>query len=291
MTPENYIPIDLHCHSINSDGALPVRELLDMAKINGGKYIALTDHDTVDGVFEAREYSKQIGLNLIGGVEISVTWTGNSLVHILGLNIDENNEELVTNLNSMRNSRITRGKKIAANLAKIGIPDAFEGAMEYCNDEKALSRTHFNKFLTAKGYAKPGKAFDKFLAPGKPGYVAQKWASLEDAVKWIVNSGGIAAIAHPCRYRFTRTKLLRLIEEFKHFGGRGIEVISSSHSNDDVITTANIAHSTGLLSSIGSDFHSLDANFRKILVGVNPPLPVICNPIYAELGIQLDKQE
>jgi predicted metal-dependent phosphoesterase TrpH len=283
----HFIPIDFHCHSVNSDGAFPVKQVLDMAKANGGKYLALTDHDTVDGVHEARQYANQIGLNFFGGVEISVTWTGNTLIHILGLNIDENNEELVTNLDKMRNSRIERGRKIAHNLAKIGIYNSFEGAMKYCNNEKALSRTHFNQFLVANGHAKPGKAFDKYLAPGRPGYVAQQWASLEDALKWINNSGGIAVIAHPCRYKFTRTKLLRLIDEFKHFGGRGIEVISSSHSKDDALYTAHIAKVSGLLSSMGSDFHSLEANYKKILVGVNPPLPDICQPIYTEFGINL----
>lgn len=283
--PNNYIPIDFHCHSTNSDGALSVREVLDLAKANGGKHIALTDHDTVDGVAEARAYANHIGLNFIGGVEISVTWTGNALIHIVGLNINENNQELVNNLNELRNFRIERGRKIASNLAKIGIHNAFEGAMAYCDKEKALSRTHFNKFLVANGHAKPGKAFDKYLAPGKPGYVAQQWASLEDTVKWITSSGGIAVIAHPCRYKFTRTKLLRLIEEFKQYGGRGIEVISSSHSKDDAMNIAHIAKLTGLLSSIGSDFHSIDSNFKKILVGVNPPLPDICQPVYTEFGI------
>ena len=282
------IPIDFHCHSTNSDGALSVKEVLDLAKANGGKYISLTDHDTVDGVAEARSYANEIGLNFFGGVEISVTWTGNTLIHVLGLNVDENNQELVNNLNLMRNTRIERGRRIASNLAKVGIYNAFEGAMKYCNNEKALSRTHFNKFLVANGHAKPGKAFDKYLAPGRPGYVAQQWASLEDAVKWITNSGGIAVIAHPSRYKFTRTKLLRLIEEFKQYGGRGIEVISSSHSKDDAMNIAHIAKVTGLLSSMGSDFHSIDANFKKILVGVNYPLPDICDPVYKEFGINLN---
>ena len=285
--PTHFIPIDFHCHSNNSDGALPVKEVLNLAKSNGGKHIALTDHDTVDGVAEARAYANEIGLNFIGGVEISVTWTGNTLIHILGLNVDETNKELVNNLEIMRNSRIDRGRRIASNLAKIGIPNAFEGAMAYCENEKALSRTHFNKFLTVNGYAKPGKAFDKYLAPGKPGYVAQQWASLEDAIRWITNSGGIAVIAHPSRYKFTRTKLLRLIDEFKQYGGLGIEVVSSSHSRDDIMNIAHIAKLTGLLSSIGSDFHNIEANFKRILVGVNPPLPETCQPIYTEFGITL----
>lgn len=287
MSEHKLIPVDFHCHSINSDGAFPVKDVLDMAKANGGQYIALTDHDTVDGVAEARAYAKEIGLTFFGGVEISVTWDGNSLVHILGLNVDENNQALKENLYNLRSSRVERGRKIAEKLARAGIHGAFEGAMSYCADEKSLSRTHFNRFLVDKGYAKAGKAFDKYLAPGKPGYVSQKWASLEDAVKWIVDSGGIAVIAHPCRYKFTRTKLLRLIEQFKQFGGRGIEVISSSHSVDDAFSIAKIAEISNLLASVGSDFHSIAGSFKKISVGINPPLPKNCQPIYPEFGISL----
>jgi predicted metal-dependent phosphoesterase TrpH len=135
------------------------------------------------------------------------------------------------------------------------------------------------------GYAKPGKAFDKFLAKGKTGYAPTKWASLEDAVTWINNSGGVAVIAHPGRYKFTRTKLLSLIGQFKELGGIGIEVVCSSHSLSDVDYIAGIAVNQNLLASIGSDFHSNNEIFRKILVGVNPPLPERCIPIYSALGI------
>lgn len=280
------IPVDLHCHSTNSDGAFSVHDLLDLAKNNGGKYLALTDHDTLSGIAEARSYAKEIGLELISGVEISVTWN-NSLVHIIGLNINENDETLVTNLHNLQNGRITRGEKIAAKLAKIGIPDAFVGAMKYCSNPQALSRTHFIRFLSENGHAKASRAFDKYLAPGKPAYVAHEWASLENAVKWITNSGGIAVIAHPCRYKFTRTKLLKLISDFKQYGGIGIEVVSSSHSLDDALSIARIAKECDLFASIGSDFHNTTNNFAKSSVGINHPLPDNCTPIYSKLGITL----
>jgi 3',5'-nucleoside bisphosphate phosphatase len=280
------IPLDFHCHSTNSDGSYAVIDLLDKVLANGGKYIALTDHDTVDGIHEARQYAGQIGLNFIAGVEISVTWENGNLVHILGLNIDENNQELIKNLNNLRSQRYIRGEKIASNLAKAGIPNALEGALKFCNNPNALSRTHFSLFLTEAGHAKPGKAFEKYLVPGKPGYVAYTWARLSDAVKWITDSGGIAAIAHPSRYKFTRTKLLRLIHDFKACGGRGIEVISSSHSKDDAYNIANIAKQEDLLASIGSDFHGDNQSYHKIRVGLNYPLPPLgCKPVYTEFGI------
>jgi predicted metal-dependent phosphoesterase TrpH len=283
----NTIPVDLHCHSVNSDGALSVTDLLDLVKSNGGKYIALTDHDTVEGVNEAKEYAQKIGLNFIAGVEISVTWNKGNLVHIIGLNIDQNNQNLINNLNDLRDMRLTRGIKIAEKLAKVGIPNALEGAMQFCSNPKALSRTHFNRFLVQNGYAKPGKAFEKFLAHGKPGYVDQKWANLEDAVDWINQSGGVAIIAHPARYGFTRTKLLNLINDFKQAGGIGIEIISSSHSADDIINIAQIAINENLYGSIGSDFHNKNESYKQIIVGVNPQLPNNCLSILDILKINL----
>ncbi|MCC2625967.1 MAG: phosphatase [Burkholderiales bacterium] len=280
------LPVDFHCHSTYSDGSYSIEEVLNMAKANGGKYIAITDHDTVNGVAKAREYAKSIGLNFFGGVEISVTWEKNNLVHIVGLNIDENNKILVDNLNNLRSNRFKRGEKIAEKLEKAGIPNALEGAMKYCNSTEALSRTHFMRFLVDSGYAKASNAFDKYLAPGKVAYVPQTWASLEDAIKWITDSGGIAIIAHPSRYKFTRTKLLRLIDDFKQCGGRGIEVISSSHSKEDANNIAIIANNHDLLCSMGSDFHTIET-FRTIKVGINHPLPnEQCKPIYTELGIK-----
>lgn len=285
-TPRTMLPIDFHCHSTYSDGSYSVKEVLNMAKANGGKYIALTDHDTINGIKEARAYAQEIGLNFFAGVEISVTWENNNLIHIVGLNIDENNQTLVDNLNELRSYRFKRGQKIAENLEKAGIPGAFEGAMKYCSNIEALSRTHFIHFLVDSGYAKPGKAFQKYLAPGKAGYVAQVWSSLADAVKWITDSGGIAIIAHPSRYQFTRTKLLRLINDFKQCGGRGIEVVSSSHSKEDAHNIATIAKNHDLLCSMGSDFHTLET-FRTIKVGINHPLPFAeCRAIYTELGIK-----
>lgn len=282
---DNYlIAVDLHSHSTYSDGSLSVRELLQTVKANGGKYQALTDHDTVDGIKEAREIAKELNLNLIAGVEISVTWTGNSLIHILGLGVDENNQTLVSELESLRKSRIERGKRIAHNLTKVGIHGAFEGAMSLCKNPDALSRTHFHDWLVANGYGKPGKVFEKYLAPGKVGYTAQTWASLENAVKWITDAGGIAVIAHPGRYKFTRTKLIRLIEEFKSYGGVGIEVISSSHSQQDVENISSLCVSQNLIASVGSDFHKFET-YRTIRAGINRPLPNSLNTVFEHLNI------
>jgi len=278
------IPIDLHCHSTHSDGSLTVREVLTLAHQNGAIYQALTDHDTVNGITEARAIASQLGINLIPGVEISVTWHSNTLIHIIGLNVDETDTTLVEELDKLRGSRLERGRRIGANLAKAGIPNAFEGALELCGNPQALSRTHFSQFLVKNGYAKPGKAFEKFLAPGKPGYTPQIWASLKDAVSWIKNSGGIAVIAHPGRYKFTRTKLLKLIDEFKEYGGQGIELMSSSHSITDEQNITAICKQTGLYASVGSDFHQQES-YRIIKPGRNKALPAGVEPIFPLLSI------
>ncbi|MCE2705654.1 MAG: PHP domain-containing protein [Proteobacteria bacterium] len=288
-TKINKIPVDLHCHSTYSDGAHSVKEVLDFVKANNGKHIALTDHDTVNGLAEARIYAKELELKLIGGVEISVTWDKNVLIHILGLGVDENNQNLVTNLQKLRSFRYLRGEKIAAQLEKAGIPNALEGALKYCQEKEALSRTHFARFLVENGYAKANRVFEKYLAIGRTGYVPQVWAELSDAVSWIKNSGGVAVIAHPARYKLTRTKLLRLISDFKTCGGEGIEVISSSHSESECMDIARIAQECNLLASMGTDFHNIN-NYPKVNVGLNYPLPAICNPIYPRLGIELPCQ-
>lgn len=279
-----YLPIDLHCHSVHSDGALEVEQLLKLVNQNNGKYQALTDHDTVSGITEAQELAPALGINLIPGVEISVTWHNNTLIHIVGLNVNAQSNEMINELAKLRASRIERGQRIGANLAKIGIYGAFEGAMSLCNHPEALSRTHFSHWLVQEGYAKPGKAFEKFLAPGKPGYTVQHWASLENAMQWILNSGGIAIIAHPGRYKFTRTKLLKLIDEFKYFGGIGIEVISSSHSPQEEQNIAAICRHSQLLGSVGSDFHQ-EESYRRMLPGKNKALPAGLETVFPLLGI------
>lgn len=286
MNKHQYLPIDFHCHSTYSDGYYNVATVLQKVKDNGGKYIALTDHDTTKGITEARQVAKKLDLEFVAGVEISVTWN-NSLVHILGLGVDENNAELNQVLQEMRSNRILRGQKISANLEKIGIYGALEGALSYCANPENLSRTHFSHWLVAKEHAKPGKAFEKYLAPGKAGYVSQEWLSLEKAVKLITNAGGVAAIAHPSRYKFTRTKLIKLIDEFMSYGGIGIEVISSSHTPKDIEDIAALCRIKNMYATMGSDFHT-EESYRTIKVGVNRELPAGLMPIYEKLKLEID---
>lgn len=278
------LPVDLHCHTIFSDGSHNIEDVFQLVKNNNGKYLAITDHDTISGLEHANLIVKNYNLNLINGVEISVTWE-NNLIHIVGLNINHKDQELKTNLDNLRDKRLKRGQEIAKKLANVGIQNAFEGALKYCTYPNSLSRTHFAKFLVDNGYAKQNNVFNKFLAKDKVAYVKQEWTSLENAINWINNSGGIAIIAHPARYKLSHSSLNKLILEFKLLGGLGIEVYSSSHSVRDINTVANLATKYKLLASAGNDFHSINA-YPKMNVGLTPILPEKCLPIFSHLRIK-----
>lgn len=275
------IQYDLHTHSTASDGTLHPAELVKAAAAAGVDVMALTDHDTLAGLDEARQMAGQQGLRLIPGVEISVTWQG-AAVHILGLNVNSECEALQLGLVGLREYREWRAEEIGRRLDKKGIGGAFEAACALSTG-KLVSRTHFARFLVAEGYARDVReVFRKYLVQGKPGHVPGKWAALEDAVGWVLQAQGTAVIAHPARYSMTRSKLRKLIAAFKEAGGRGLEVVSGSHSKDEYFTMARHAKDFGLLSSAGSDFH--DPKNPWIALGKLPPLPPGCNPVWREFS-------
>ncbi len=246
---------DLHCHSNVSDGTLAPAELAARAKANGVEVWALTDHDEVGGIAEARRAADALGLRFVAGVEISVTWAGKT-VHIVGLDIDDTERTLVDGLAAVRGGRVLRGREIAAQLQQAGIAGAFEGALRHADNPEMLGRTHFARYLIEAG-VRPSMAevFRDFLVEGKPGFVPHRWATLEQAVGWIRAAGGLAVIAHPGRYPFTDLQRDALIDSFRELGGAGIEVITGSHTPDQYDTYARIARQAGLLASRGSDFH------------------------------------
>ena len=269
---------DLHCHSNVSDGVLAPAELAARAKANGVDYWALTDHDEVVGIADARAAAKDAGLPFMAGVEISITWAGKT-VHIVGLGIDENDATLRGGLDSVRNGRLLRGREIARQLEQAGIPGAFEGALQYADNPEMLGRTHFARFLVDTG-VKPtvSAVFDNYLVEGKPGFVPHRWATLEEAVSWIRAAGGRAVIAHPGRYPFTDLQLWAMIDRFRELGGEGIEVVTGSHTPDQYQTFANVARRSGLLASRGSDFHGPGES--RVDLGALPPLPSGLTPVW-----------
>ena len=268
---------DLHSHSTASDGTLTPAELVRRAHAQGVDVLALTDHDVTDGVAEAQDTARQLGLRLVPGVEISVSWNA-ATIHIVGLNIDPTQPELKAGLAALRDKRVARGEEIARRLAKHGIEGALAGALAYANGE-ILSRTHFARFLVEQGHAKDVRqVFKKFLVNNKPGHVPGDWASLQDAVRWIRAAGGQAVIAHPARYRISASRLRKFIEEFKDCGGEGIEVVSGSHSAGDVQGMLQHAKRFELLASCGSDYHGPEQPWVEL--GKLMPLPNGCKPVW-----------
>jgi hypothetical protein len=239
--------------------------------------LAVTDHDVTDGIPEAMTAAGELGMTLIPGVEISVTW-GSQTVHIVGLGVDCNNQALQDGLTTLREFRAWRAEEIGRRLEKKGIAQAYAGASQLARGN-LISRTHFAHFLVAGGHAKDVRTvFRKFLTRGKPGYVPGEWTSLELAVGWIRQAGGQAVIAHPARYKLTPTRLNKFLAEFRDVGGEGIEVVSGSHSRDDAFRFASLAQHFGLLASSGSDYHGPESPWADI--GRLPELPDGCRPVW-----------
>lgn len=270
---------DLHCHSTASDGVLTPVALVQRAIAQGVDFLALTDHDELAGLPDARMATQGSGLQLVPGVEISITW-GKATVHILGLHVDPEDAILRQGLANNRGGRRLRAQRMADELAKVGIPGALQGAYAYAINKDLISRTHFARFLVEEGIVKDVRTvFKKYLVKGKPGYVHHEWASLEEAVSWIRAAGGQAVIAHPGRYNFGKEKIRLLLSEFRDAGGEGIEVITASHTPDQVPLFADLAVEFGLLASVGSDFHAPGEGGREL--GRLMALPERCTPVWA----------
>lgn len=278
---------DLHCHSVVSDGTLTPEALAERAKAGGVQLWSLTDHDEIGGQARAIAAAKANGLAYLTGTEISVTFAGR-VVHIVGLGFDHESQELADGLRATRGGREARAREMAASLAAVGIHGAFEGALKYVGNPDLISRTHFARFLVDAGHCSDvPDVFRRYLTEGKPGFVAHKWATLKDAVGWITAGGGVAVIAHPGRYDFTPTEEYALITEFIAHGGRGIEVVTGSHTPAEFQQYADTAEEFGLLASRGSDFHCPEES--RVDLGTLPPLPAKLNPVWAELEARIHR--
>ena len=273
---------DLHCHSTVSDGLLPPADLVRRAHANGVELLALTDHDELGGLAEARATADEVGLRFVDGVEISISWGDDQTVHIVGLAVDPADAALSAGLQQIRSGRDARAGRMAAELDKVGIHGAYEGALRHAGNPALVSRSHFARYIVEQGHAKDVKSvFDYWLAKGKPGYVEHAWATLEDALRWIVGASGIAVIAHPGRYRLSRAERHELFGVFKDLGGRGIEVLSGSHKDDEVREFSRIAREFGFLASRASDFHGPGESW--IDLGKMPDLPEGLTPVWTQL--------
>ena len=276
-----YLNADLHCHSVVSDGTLAPEDLAARARANGVELWALTDHDEIGGQKRARDAALAAGLPWLSGTEISVTCAGET-VHIVGLGFDIDDATLAAGLAATRNGRDARAREMAAGLAKIGIPGAYEGALRHVGNPALMSRTHFARFLVDAGVCRDtAEVFRKYLVEGRPGFVPHRWAALGDAVRWISAAGGLAVIAHPGRYRFSATAEYAFFSEFVAHGGRGVEVVTGSHAGGDASKYAERAREFGLLASRGSDFHSPGES--RVDLGALPGLPAGLTPVWEAL--------
>jgi predicted metal-dependent phosphoesterase TrpH len=270
--------IDLHCHSNVSDGVLPPADVAARAKANGVDVWALTDHDEIGGIPAARAAAAALDMQYVAGVEISITWAGET-IHIVGLQIDETNQALVNGLASTRSGRERRAQEMSEQLAAVGIPGAYEGALQYVGNPDLISRTHFARFLIERGVCTDvADVFKHYMLEGKPGYVPHRWATLEQAVTWILGAGGTAVVAHPGRYKFTDLAMGEFLDHFKQLGGTAIEVVTGSHTPQQYEQYARVANHYGFRASRGSDFHAPGES--RIDLGTLPPLPDNVVPVW-----------
>ena len=285
MTSKTYLNADLHCHSVVSDGTLQPEALAERAAKNGVELWALTDHDEIGGQKRAAAAAHANGMAYLTGTEISVTFA-HETVHIVGLGFDAEDPAMLRGLQATRGGRGDRAKEISAGLAKVGIQNAYEGALKYVGNPDLISRTHFARFLVDSGVcSSTHDVFRHYLTEGKPGFVPHSWASLGDAVRWITQSGGVAVIAHPARYKFTANEEYALFSEFKTHGGQAVEVVTGSHTVPEYAKYADMALEFDLAASRGSDFHSPDESHTDL--GALPYLPGQLTPVWELLQARI----
>ena len=269
---------DLHCHSAISDGTLQPEDVAARAHANGVELWALTDHDEISGQQRARDAALALGMPYVTGTEISVTFA-DTTVHIVGLGFDADDAALRAGLAATRGGRKERALEMADGLAKVGLEGCFEGALQYVGNPQLISRTHFARHLVETGVCgDTHEVFRKYLVEGKPGFVPHRWATLRNAVTWITEAGGLAVVAHPARYKFTPNEEYALFTEFKAHGGRGVEVVTGSHSAAEAARYAETAVEFDLYASRGSDFHSPGESRTDL--GTLPPLPAHLKPVW-----------
>jgi predicted metal-dependent phosphoesterase TrpH len=271
---------DLHCHSTCSDGLLSPGDVVRRAASRGVDVLALTDHDEVCGLTEARAAADEVAISFVDGAELSVSW-GDVTLHVVALRIDPECETLLAGLTKIREGRGERAKRMGDSLAAAGIANAYDGAMAFVTSDRLISRTHFARFLVECGHARDTRdCFSRYLVRGKPGYVAQQWATLDEAVTWIHTAGGQAVLAHPGRYKIDRRQMRELLGEFRDLGGDAIEVLSSSHSVEQFAEFAQHARAFGFLASSGSDYHGPGESWVDL--GGMPPLPADVTPVWRD---------
>ena len=255
-------PIDLHTHSTRSDGTLTPAELIRYAAQKGLAAIALTDHDTIDGIEEAVQAARSLSSQdpdalvpeVIPGVELSTEYRGKD-IHIVGLFIDWQNREFADRLRGFADARIYRNRKMCSLLTENGCPVSYED-LEAAFPDTVITRAHFAQYLLDRGMISSiDEAFRKLIGDDCPCFVPREKITAHDAVRFLLSFGGVPILAHPLQYKMSETELDALVASLTGLGLDGIEVYYSTHRQADTANLSRIAEKYGLLLSGGSDFH------------------------------------
>lgn len=268
--------VDLHCHTNLSDGSLSPHELVQLAVERQIDILSITDHDNIDCYTEINASNER--LTIISGIEFSTTWR-NIGIHIVGLNMDLTNTQLLRGIEFQTVAREKRAGLIDKKLHDLGFKDCLEGAKRFSSGRQ-VGRPHFAKHLVEIGaVSNMQQAFKRYLGAGKAGDIKQQWASLGEVIAWIRDAGGIAVLAHPTKYKMTRTKLCLLLEDFVELGGEAMEVISGTQTISETQSMARLCKQYNLLASRGSDFHALGQPWASL--GMASELPADCIPVWS----------
>lgn len=273
--------VDLHCHSTASDGALAPAVVVARAHERGVRLLALTDHDTLEGLDEAQTAANALDMQLVSGIELSCTW-GGATIHVLGYAFARDAPALCQAIAELHEGRWLRAAEIGKRLEAKGMPGALDGAraiqQELGDSGNAPARPHFAEFLVRAGHVKDrAEAFRKWLGSGKLGDVKQHWPTLESAIDTLQQAGAWISLAHPWQYSFTRSKRRKLIAGFAQAGGHALEVVNGMQPAEQVGGLAILAREFGLLASVGSDFHA-PGDWSEL--GMYRPLPDDLSPLW-----------
>ena len=275
--------IDLHSHTKASDGQLTPSELVQRAENRQVHFLAITDHDTIDGLAEAAQYiqDNNLKLQLINGIEVTTNWL-NHEIHVVGVNIDPTHSALTELIERQKEKREERAIEMGRRLAKANIPDVYEGAKALAG-EGAITRAHFARYMVDIGVAPTfPKIFDKYLSRGNTGYVPHDWVDLSDAIEVIQAAGGQAVLAHPDHYKLSNKWLRKLFVNFKEAGGDAMEVAMGQQSPQMRLQLGMWSKEYDLLASQGSDFHFV-GRWRDL--GKSLFLPDTCLPIWHDWAV------
>ncbi len=277
--------IDLHCHTTASDGGLSPTALVEMAAAKGLQCLAITDHDTCDGLAEARLVAAQHGIELVAGIELSSTWNDCG-IHVVGLGIDDQHPTMLAAIAQQSEARLQRSLDIDTQLQQRGMNGVIELARSYASSD-ALGRPHFAKAMVELGYVESEpEAFKRYLGSGRPGDVRCHWPAMETVIGWIKAAGGIAVVAHPLKYDLNWSRLQQMLKEFTAAGGGAMEVSYGGENPNRVIDLTRIARQHKLKMSVGSDFHRTE--FHWTALGKYPPIRGEFDPVWHDLGVELD---